>query len=472
MVDLAIRGGRIVAAGGVAVRDLGIVDGRIVAITLPGGLPEAEREIDATGKLVIPGGIDPHVHSNSPVPRPDGSWDLSFPPPVVSRAALFGGTTTLMDFAMCRPGMTLAESIELQTEAWRDGLCDFSHHIQLEGAVPPEIIAEMPEAIEAGYPSFKIYTTDVKPTGHEIGRIDHGRILALLRQAARSGGILVIHAEDDDLVMYAYEELARVGRTGFEEMPAIHSVMSEDLAFRRITQLAGYVEGAAVYLVHTGTRVGVDIIAEARFRGQAIYGETLHQYLCFTADAYHRPDGVMYHTYPSLKSADDQARLWSGLADGTLSTVATDEMGTSREVKVEQRHASDAVGGHVGVETRLAVIYTEGVVKRGMSLERFVEVTSTNAAKIFGMYPTKGAIEVGADADLVVFDPTVRRVLRAEDLHGSDYSIWDGWETHGWPETTILRGKVAVERGQLQAHPGDGRRVQRKLSSPVTGPGA
>jgi dihydropyrimidinase len=464
MLDLALRGGRVVAADGVSHLDIGISDGQVVAIAQPGWLPESERTIDASGKLVIPGGIDPHVHSSSPVPRPDGSWDLSFPPSVVSRAALFGGTTMLMDFAMCRPGMTLAESIDIQTEAWRDGLCDYSHHIQLQGAVPPEVMAEMPSAIEAGYPSFKIYTTDVKPTGHEVGRIDHGHILALLQQAARSGGILVIHAEDDDLVMYAYEALAREGRTGYEEMPAIHSVMSEDLAFRRIVRLAGYVDGASVYLVHTGTRVGVDAIAQARSNGQAIFGETLHQYLFFDSGAYLRPDGVKYHTYPSLKSVDDQARLWSGLLDGSLSTVATDEMGTSREVKLEQRSASDAVGGHVGVETRIPVMYTEGVVKRGMTLDRFVEVTSTNAARIFGMYPAKGVIAIGSDADLVVFDPTVRRVLRAEDLHGSDYSIWEGWETHGWPETTILRGMVAVEHGELVARPGDGQRVARKLS--------
>src|SRR5438094_872613 len=133
MLHLAVRGGRVVTADGVRVADVGVSGGSIVAVTAPGWLPESDRTIDATGKLVIPGGIDPHVHSSSPVPRPDGSWDLSYPPSVVSRAALFGGTTTLMDFAMCRPGMTLSESIDIQTEAWREGFCDYSHHIQLQG---------------------------------------------------------------------------------------------------------------------------------------------------------------------------------------------------------------------------------------------------------------------------------------------------------------------------------------------------
>jgi dihydropyrimidinase len=250
-------------------------------------------------------------------------------------------------------------------------------------------------------------------------------------------------------------------------MPLVHSAMSEDIAFHRVLRLARYVEGAAVYFVHVSARAGVDAIAEARGRGLAVYGETLHHYASFTADAYLRPDGVIFHTYPSLKSEEDRQRLWSGLRAGTLSTVATDELCTPRAIKVRSRHVADATGGHVGVETRVPIIYTEGVSKRGMPLERFVEVTSSNAAKILGLYPRKGAIAVGSDADLVVFDPTVRRTLRSEDLHGSDYSAWEGWEVHGWPQQVLLRGKVAVQDGKLLGQAGDGRRVPGKLAAAI-----
>jgi dihydropyrimidinase len=147
--------------------------------------------------------------------------------------------------------------------------------------------------------------------------------------------------------------------------------------------------------------------------------------------------------------------------------VATDELCTPRAVKVRSRHVADATGGHVGVETRVPIIYTEGVSKRGMSLERFVDVTSTNAAKLLGLYPRKGVLAPGSDADVVVFDPTVRRTLRAEDLHGSDYSAWDGWEVHGWPSVVILRGKVVVENGTLSGRAGDGRRVPGKLAAAI-----
>jgi dihydropyrimidinase len=328
------------------------------------------------------------------------------------------------------------------------------------------VIAQMPEAISGGYTSFKIFTTDVRPVGK--GRMVRlGHLWAVMQSAARHGGILAIHAEDDDLVMYMYERAEVEGLTDIRHMPMVHSVMSEDIAFRRVMRLARYVEGAAIYMVHVSAAPGVDAIAEARADGLPVYGETLHHYATFTADAYMRPDGVVYHTYPSLKHEEDRQRIWRGLVDGSLSTVATDELCTPRAIKVRSRHVADATGGHVGVETRVPIIYTEGVSKRGLSLPRFVEITSTNAAKLLGLYPRKGAIAVGSDADVVLFDPRVRRALRSGDLHGSDYSAWEGWEVHGWPSLVILRGKVAVENGALAGRAGDGRRVTGKLAAAI-----
>src|SRR5688572_2859724 len=399
MLDLVIRGGRVVTPAGVGAWDVGIEGERIAALASPGTLtPESARVIDATGKLVIPGGIDPHVHTGWPIPTLDGGVTLSAGPGQVSRAAIWGGTTTLVDFAIWEPGLTLAAAIAKKQEVWREAYTDYALHVMLQGAVPPEIIEQMPETISGGFPSFKIFTTDVRPTGK--GRmIRLGHLWAIMESASKHGGVLAIHAEDDDLVMYMYERLQREGKTDIQHMPLVHSVMSEDISFRRVLRLARYVEGAAVYFVHVSAGAGVEAIAEARGMGLAVYGETLHHYATFTAEAYLRPDGVLYHTYPSLKHEEDRQRLWTGLRNGTLSTVATDELCTPRAVKVRSRHVADATGGHVGVETRLPIIYTEGVSKRGMSPERFVAVTSTNAARVLGLYPRKGAIATGSDAD-------------------------------------------------------------------------
>jgi dihydropyrimidinase len=467
MIDLVIRGGRVVTPDGVGDWDVAIEGERIAAVAAPGALPrDAGRVIDATGKLVIPGGIDPHVHTHWPIPAIGGGLTQSAPPGQVSRAAIHGGTTTLVDFAVWEPGLTIAQAIAAKEEVWRDGYTDYGLHVMLQGAVPPDVVAQIPEAVQAGFPSIKIFTTDVRPIGK--GRmIRMGHLWAIMEAAARHGGILAIHAEDDDLVMYMYERLEREGRTDIAHMPSVHSAMSEDIAFHRVLRLQRYVEGAAVYFVHVSARAGVDAIADARGQGRAVYGETLHHYATFTADAYLRPDGVIFHTYPSLKAEGDRQRLWSGLAAGTLSTVATDELCTPRAIKVRSRHVADATGGHVGVETRVPIVYTEGVSKRGMPLERFVAVTSSNAAKILGLYPRKGAIAAGSDADLVVFDPAVRRALSAAELHGSDYSAWDGWEVHGWPALVLLRGRVAVEDGTLAAPAGVGRRAPGKLAAAI-----
>ena len=467
MLDLIIRGGQVVTPQGVGVWDVGVEGERIAAVATPGSLPaDGARVVDATGQLVIPGGIDPHVHTHWPIPALGGGHMTSAPPEQVSRAAIHGGTTTLVDFAVWEPGLTIAQAVDAKEAVWRQGYTDYTLHVMLQGAVPPEVIDQIPEAIQAGFASLKIFTTDVRPIGK--GRmIRLGHLWAIMERAARHGGILAIHAEDDDLVMYMYERLEREGRTDIQHMPLVHSAMSEDISFRRVLRLARYVEGAAVYFVHVSAGAGVEAIAEARGSGLAVYGETLHHYATFTAEAYLRPDGVLYHTYPSLKQEEDRQRLWTGLRNGTLSTVATDELCTPRAVKVRSRHVADATGGHVGVETRLPIVYTEGVSKRGMSLERFVAVTSTNAARLLGLYPQKGAIAAGSDADIAVLDTTVRRALRAADLHGSDYSAWDGWEVHGWPSLVLLRGKVAVEAGALKGRAGEGRRVSAKLAAGI-----
>ena len=198
-----------------------------------------------------------------------------------------------------------------------------------------------------------------------------------------------------------------------------------------------------------------------------IYGETLHQYLLYSADDYKRPNGQIYHTYPSLKSEDDQKALWHGTANDVIHCVATDELCCTLKDKTIGNRIDDTTGGNSGVEPRLGVMYTEMVARRGYSLSRYVDLVSTNAAKIMGLYPRKGAIAVGSDADIAILDPTRRGKVRAADLHETDYTPWEGHDIFAWPVVTILRGKVMVENGQYFGSPNDGRYLKRKISSEI-----
>ncbi|HEX4928586.1 MAG TPA: amidohydrolase family protein, partial [Burkholderiales bacterium] len=289
----------------------------------------------------------------------------------------------------------------------------------------------------------------------------------IFKVLAREGGLAVIHAEDDDIVRYMYEKMFRENRTGFEHMAEVHNTLSEDLSFRRIIRLAENVEGMALYMMHVSAAAGVQAIAESRARGYPIYGETLHQYLLYTAEDYRKPNGQIYHTYPSLKSRRDQQGLWDGLAHGHLHCVGTDEVCCNLSVKVRGSRIDDTTGGNSGVEPRVAVIYTETVEKRGYSLEKFVDVVSSNAARILGLYPRKGAIAVGSDADLVVLDTSRRRIVRAQDLHETDYTPWEGKEVGAWPSATVLRGKVMVAEGKFYGDLKDGRYLKRRIADSI-----
>jgi dihydropyrimidinase len=222
-----------------------------------------------------------------------------------------------------------------------------------------------------------------------------------------------------------------------------------------------------VYFVHVSAKEGVGAIQEARGRGLPVYGETLHNYVSFSADDYKQENGMKYHTYPSLKSNEDRLALWDGLLRNDLQTMATDEYCTTYAFKIRGQKIDDVTGGHNGAETRVGITYNEGVVKRGMSLQRFVDVVSANAARLLGLYPRKGAIAPGSDADIVFIDPSIQKKLSMADLHISDYSIWEGWDIRGWPSFTMVRGKIMVEGGKLLGKLGDGQLIPRKIDPTV-----
>jgi len=296
--------------------------------------------------------------------------------------------------------------------------------------------------------------------------IDFGRVAAVMAEAAKLGAVCPVHAEDDDVVQYNYERHKEANAYEWWHMHEVHNHLSEELSFRRAITVAART-GAAAYFVHTSAKDGVDAIAEARRRGLPIYGETLHNYVTFDQEQYKEQDGMKYHTYPSLKTQADRDRLWDGLLHGDMSIMATDHISTPFKVKTMGRTIADVSGGHNGIETRVGITYTEGVTKRKMSLERFVQVVSTNPAKILGLYPRKGAIAPGSDADICLLDPTVNRKLTKQDFHLEDYSIWEGWQVSAWPVMTILRGKVAVENGKLLLPLGVGQLTPRKVGADV-----
>jgi dihydropyrimidinase len=470
MFDLIISGGIAVLPSGAEPADVAVSGGKVAAIGGPGSLTPigAARVIDAAGQIVMPGGVDPHIHCSSPIPFPGRNEDLlSAPPEQVSRAALHGGTTTLLDFAPCPADEPLQQSIERRQREWAGTCyCDYGFHLLLHGKLSQGVLDPLPEAIQQGHASVKMFTTDIRP--NRLGRmVQFGDIWEVLKILGTAGGLAAIHAEDNDLVMHMYEKLIREDRVGFENMAEVHTTLSEDLSFNRVIRLAENVEGAALYMVHVSAATGVAAIATSRAQGYPMYGETLHQYLLYTVEDYKRPGGQMFHTYPSLKFAKDQEALWAATDHGAIQAIATDEVCCPLQVKLQGRRIDDTTGGNSGVEPRLSLMYTHMVEKRGYSLAQFVGLTSANAARIMGLYPRKGALAVGSDADIVLLDPRTRRVIRKEDLHETDYTPWEGHEVGAWPSMTILRGKVVVEGGQFHASLNDGLFLSRKIPDDI-----
>ncbi len=469
MLDLIIRGGRVVTPGTVAELDVGIEGERISVIAEPGTLPEGNaREIDASGLVVLPGGIEPHAHIAQ---RVNLEWSggrrnvYTQSPDAASLAAVFGGVTTIVDFASeqrNRREASIAEDVEARAAVFAGhSHADFCFHYILFGEVPQRRIEQIGEAVEGGIASFKVFTTMGRT------RVPYGHLGGVMSEVVKQGAILAVHAEEDDVVNYMRQKLKREGRDQGYNLPLVHNNLSEDLSFRTVIRIARHA-GTALYLLHVTAREGLDAIAEARARDQAVYGEALHNYLHFIGEDYRKPEGTTLHTYPSLKSAEDRDALIAGVLDGRLSTVATDDYTTHKDIKLSGQTLETVCGGHNGIETRIPVAYTKLVHERGMSLARFADVIATNAARILGLFPRKGAILPGSDADLVLFDPELRKTIALEDLHAdSDYSIWDGFACAGYPATTLLRGKVVVNEGKLLGSLSDGQWLPRRVEPEV-----
>ena len=477
MFDLLITGGLVVMPSEAAQVDIGVNGGRIVAIGAPGTLiDEAVQTIDASGRIVTPGGIEPHIHAAANV-QPGAHQQVQGVPnagPLEhSLGAIWGGTTTVVDFAPAPNEGELVGGILDFLSVWEGNTyADYSAHVIYRSSNTADSIARVGELINNDFPSVKIFTTNIRPpqdpplTLTPTGRIDNGRLTDLTAQLARHDGVLAVHAEDDEIVMYNYLMAQQRGMWDWYNAHLIHSKEVEDLAFRDVIQIAGQ-NGAGMYFVHVTGNDGVNAVAAARSRGQAVYGEVLTLALSFNAFQYREPDGMKYHTYPSLKYPEDGTDLWGGLLGNNLTFTATDSSFTTYLDKTAGRNVQDMRGGNIGIEIRMGVNYTEAVVRRGMALTQFANITATNAARLLGMYPQKGVIAPGSDADFAIIDPNIHKRLTMDDLHLRDYSPWEGWEIFGWPTTVILRGKIMVDNGELLGSPTDGRRVSRRIDPAV-----
>jgi dihydropyrimidinase len=466
-LDLVVAGGTAVLPDGTRIADIGVKDGRIAAI---GAGLEADRTVEAAGKLVIPGGIEPHAHIHEPMyrgwTRGEEVWLQS--PEGATRAALFGGTTTVVSFAfmavhVVEQEFDAAAAVDHRREIFTGrSYTDFAFHPVLTGSVSDATIASVGDAIDDGTATMKLFTTDLT-TGQAGIRIDNGSALEVMRECAEHSAMVMVHAEDDDLIKFWEEKLTREGRNDLFHAHVVHTPLGEELAVRAMARLAREAE-APLYVAHVGAREPMDAIAELRAAGQPVYGEALHNLLSFSTEDYAKPDGAKYHIGMGLKPPEHQPALWQGLADGRLSTIATDEYTTSYAVKMAGSDLPSTPGGHVGIETRGMIAFSEGVAGGRLTLERFVEIWATNPARILGMYPQKGVLAEGSDADICVWNPGERWTITIDDLHhDGDYSPWEGWEVIGRPVTTILRGKVVVDDGQLLGAPTDGQWLRRRL---------
>jgi len=470
MVTKIIKGGTLITASETYLADILVEGEKIVAIGQDLDPGEAEV-VDASGKFITPGGVDPHTHFELPMAGTVSSDDHY----TGHKAAAFGGTTTAIDF-VSQDFPSFRECVE----AWHakaDGKAaiDFSFHMNLT-RFDAKIAAEIPSLVGMGITTLKTFTAY-----NGRLRLQDGEIFQALRIAREHGMLVMLHAENGDVIDLLIADALAAGHKSPEWHARTRPAWGAVEASLRAAALASQAL-APLYIVHMNAAGEVDMLRYARERGVAVMGETCPQYLFFTEDDLRRPDGAKWICSPPMRTAADNARLWAGLKDGTLQTIGTDHcpffFDGSKPIVYEGKQVT-IPGKELGrddftkipnglpcVGDRLPVLWSYGVGAGRMSANQFVALTSTNPAKIFGLYPRKGALLPGSDADLVVWDPQKKvKYGLAHAQHRTDYNLFEGWELTGYPEKVFLRGKLIVDREKWLGQAGGGQFVKR-------GPGA
>lgn len=467
MGTILIKNGTLVTASDSFQSDLLIKDEHIALIG--GDLdPNGGKVIDASGKLIMPGGIDPHVHLDLPMFNTVSADDHYSG----HKAAAFGGTTTVMDFVEDQNPDLLQNLDKWHRMADPKAAVDFGFHLNIT-KFDPEVAAQIPDVVAAGVTTLKVFTAY-----NNRLRLQDGEIFQVLRTAAEHGMLTMVHAENGDVIEILVGEALLAGHTSPEWHAYTRPAWGAVEAVLRAAALAAQAD-APLYVVHMNTGGGVDQLRFARDRGVKVMGETCPQYLFFTIDDLKREDGAKWVCSPPMRTEEDNQRIWTRLQDGTLQTVGTDhcpffyngEKAIDYEgelVKIPgkelgQEDFTKIPNGLPGVGDRMPILWTEGVVKGRLSPNQFVAQTSTNAAKIFGIYPQKGCLAPGSDADIVIWDPEKTLVYGVDIAqHRTDYNLYEGWELKGFPEKVFLRGQCIVDQGEWLGKRGQGRFLKRK----------
>ena len=464
-IDLVIRGGRVFTPDGIVEGDLAVAGHRIASVGKP--ISAAKVEVFAKGKLVMPGGVDTHAHIEQMSGM--GQWNADTFETATQSAAM-GGTTSVISFAAQSKGQPLAQTVsDYAIRAARGAMIDYAFHITITDTGVPDFDADLVALIAGGHRSLKVFTT------YNI-QLSDAEILKILSLARQIGALVCVHAENDAIITQAKEALIRAGHTAPRDHARSRPRMAEIESVERICRFSEYLD-QPVMLFHISTAEAVTAIRNARARGAPIWAETCPHYLFMTADVLDRPglEGAKWMCSPPQRSVADQEALWSALKDGTLSLVSSDHA-PYRFDKSGKLAAGENPGFHQianglpGLETRLALLFDAMVSKGRSGPEAFVQLTSTNPARLYGL-ANKGAIAEGMDADLVIWDPEKRSTYGANDLHDNvGYNPWEGRTIVGWPEHVILRGRTIAKDGQFYGTPGSGQWIKRpELATRPTG---
>ena len=458
--DTVIANGHIVTATDTFAGDVGISRGKIAAIaeTLP--RENATQVIDAAGKYVLPGGIDVHTHLDMPFGGTTSSDDFE----TGTRAAAFGGTTTLIDFAIQYKGQTLRTAFDTwMQKASGKAVCDYAFHCIITELADAQL-EEMNALVREGVTSFKLFMAYPG-----VFMLDDGSIFNALRCTAKNGGLVCMHAENGNAIDVIVQQALAQGKKAPKYHALTRPTTAEAEATARAIALAE-MAGAPVYIVHLSCNDALEKIREARDRGLPVYAETCPQYLYLSIENFDVPDfeGAKYVFTPPLREKWHQEKLWNGLKRDHLQVVSTDHCPfcLKEQKELGRGDFTKIPNGGPGVEHRMSLIYSGGVAAGRFSVNRFVELVSTAPAKLFGLHPRKGTIAVGSDADLVIFDPNRKHTISAKTHHMRvDYSMFEGIQVSGMPSTVLSRGRVVVDQDKFLGRAGAGEFVKRSTYS-------
>lgn len=454
-LDSVIRGGLLSTTNETFRADLGIADGKIAVIGPD--LPAGAREIDAVNRIVVPGGIDVHTHFDHYVEYIGSTNADDYESG--TRAAAVGGTTTIVNFAFQEAGKSLRAAVEQELAHAEAKACiDYGLHVVPTDLGVPGVLTEIKALAAEGFTSIKVFTS---VSNYALSDADFLRVL----QAASAVGLLVsVHAEDDALCRHLTDHFVSQGHTTVEYLPRSRPPLAEAIATRRVASYARALS-SPVYFVHLSSAEALEEVNRSRTEGGEIYVETRPVYLFLDESRYLAPDreGNKYVCLPPLRSAENQEALWKGLQNGEIQTYATDHAPWQSTEKMDPSRPFPTIpAGVSNVQTSLGMLYAEGVKKGRLSLNQFVSLTSGSPAKLFGLWPKKGTLAVGSDADIVLIDPDFEVEIKSTEMESrADYDPYDGYRGVGWPVMTLSRGEVIAERGKVTATPGRGRLLQR-----------